>query len=1120
MLKRIIKIALVTVASLFILVAMLPMLISVSKVNQFLLSCVNKRIAGKFHAQEIRVGWTDGISIKGLQIHDPQGREVALFKKISCDVALLSLIHAPAVEGKIEVDSPKISLIDDKNSGHFSLQEVFNAETTEKKSAPPSSSTELVLSELHLSLDIQPQGQAKVNLLCQVESKDDGQTEKGQVNVNATAQNFADLEKAYKHALGEASTGAASVVSLDCHIDQFPIKAALPFVAMRDPTLAKLLLPALGNKINAKISHTLRADELGLTLAVNSPQLTAKVKAAIQGNTLSMLDEGTISWQIRPEVLAALQTDIRQTETTTLLATIKPESGTLGADGKMPVSVNWNLSSPLTLTSTSWNTPLSCRLTGNIHATALQESIEAHTQVDITADKQTSTLTALCTVADPLNAPETTCKVTLNGPIASTAELFLENTLPLEDILGKTTSLDALFKIYDKEKVGTIKIVSDTMKANIDCLANDTTTTLSVDGFADLTNASLGYQGMKCNLQATLNPNQTLNGTLKASPVDSPTAIPFDLTLPFTIDLATKETSGKIHIQSHQATLDSSFVARPAAASNYALLPAISLQLDGEMKQFPIQLLASLTKKPELVDILGAELSGSWKCGFNNLLKSEPISFTILGEGLRLRANLLLAQELTGKDAVTVDYTLTPKRLKALQSTLNVAQGEKQKEMHLAKDLHVNMQIHNLQLPVEPFVIESKPFILTTLLDSLRLKMQLALDEISLKQKDKLVNVAPLQLQAELKGSDRLITLNCATDKNASKNAAQIALTGTMHNLWNEEGFKVDNARILLDTKIQNLPLDILYSITATDQAADDCIAVFGSTVDASVKAEIKDLDDGSFHGTIQSQHLKSEVDCLLTEGTLTLKKPITAEYTLTPEGGKVLLKDVNPLLATAARSESPIKLTIDSNGFSVPLKPFSNSTMQIKNIKIEPGILSCKNSGMLSLLVNLLKVDASGSDEIPLWFTPIYIDVKDGIVTCKRADTLLANAFPIATWGQINLVKNSIDMTLGLSGTAIAQAFGIARLDPGYMVQIPIHGPTQSPKIDSALATTKITALKLQQTSSKSTSLIGGLLEVATQAMEKDAPVPAPTTHPLPWAKNLQTHHHSPQPKPLKFKR
>ena len=87
-----------------------------------------------------------------------------------------------------------------------------------------------MLSDLQLAIDIQPQGQAKINLICQVENKDNNKVEKGSINIAATAQNFADLEKAYKCALGQNIGAAASVVALDCYVDQFPLKAAIPFV--------------------------------------------------------------------------------------------------------------------------------------------------------------------------------------------------------------------------------------------------------------------------------------------------------------------------------------------------------------------------------------------------------------------------------------------------------------------------------------------------------------------------------------------------------------------------------------------------------------------------------------------------------------------------------------------------------------------------------------------------------------------------------------------------------------------------------------------------------------------------------------------------------------------------
>ncbi len=1182
MLKRIFKVTLIVSASCLIFISFLPMLVSISQVNQCLLSFVNKRIAGKLNAQEIRVGWTDGISIKGLEIQDPQGRKVALFKKISCDVALLSLIHAPAIEGKIEVDSPKITLIDDSNTGHFSIEEAFGS--PENTPQEPLQKNEFTISDMHIAIDIQPQGQAKVNLTCQVENKD----EKGSLNVNATAQNFADLSKAYKNAIGQDLQAAASVVSLDCYIDQFPISASLPFVNMVNPALAKLIIPAVGNKLNAKISHTLRGDELGVTMLLNSPELTTKLRASIKGNTLTIPDEGTIQWNIKPDVIKALQTAyptllpfaIEQEKATTLHATLNPYSGTLGIDGKMPIDLTWNLESPLTVKSASWPTPLTFNMQGQISALALQESIEAKVNASIATGKEVSTLEALCTINHPLEQPETNCKTRLNGPLANQIARFIKEPLPLTSLLGKTTSVEAISNISDQETSCELQMHSDAANINLAATLEDNvlkvkpssiyckvspeviaffipqekniTTTeipvqLTVSSLefplnkpikmtaldASLTIEPFSVQGSKnidvaktvvllekakgANLVATSvesgpykalvdvqlpeTEKDPITGTLAIKPLGE-----FAIQAPFSIKLAEKEVSGKVAVTSATTNLECRYLAKQTPVSDYSMLPALSLQLDGEMNAFPTALIADFIKKPELTTLLGKTLSGSWKLGFDNTLASQPLVIKLAGEGVSVETNLQLAKEITSatnRDGAIIEWQITPERLQALQSMLSLAQSEKQKEMKLAKNATLHAHIKGINIPLEQLVQEGKPLVLGRFLDALFLDAKASLDEISLTTKaDKKLSIAALQFALQATGKERKVAFSCKNDSTSHKDSALISIMGTATNLWNDEGIQVDQARIVMDTRIQNLPLDIFHTVATKEDTAEKLVAVLGHNLNASFKGEIKHLNEGTFSGNINSPRLKSDVSCELKEGMLTLNKPITAEYTLTPEAGEVLLKDINPLLVTAAKTKDPIKLSIDSKDFAIPLKPFSKETMKMKNIKIEPGILTCKNGGMLKLLVSLLKVNTASSDEVTLWFTPIYIEVQDGIVHCRRSDALLANDFPIATWGKIDLMKNKIDMTLGLSGRAIAKGFDIPKLDPNYMVQIPIHGQTQSPKIDSGLATTKITALKLQQHRGNTTSLIGGLLEVATTIVEKDAPVPAPTTHPFPWAR------------------
>ncbi|MBS0656539.1 MAG: hypothetical protein JSR46_12240, partial [Verrucomicrobia bacterium] len=353
------------------------------------------------------------------------------------------------------------------------------------------------------------------------------------------------------------------------------------------------------------------------------------------------------------------------------------------------------------------------------------------------------------------------------------------------------------------------------------------------------------------------------------------------------------------------------------------------------------------------------------------------------------------------------------------------------------------------------------------------------------------LSIDALEGTASLQGSTRTLLFDLHSKKEHTATAAQLEVTGEAKDLWNDTGLQPKQANIKLRASIKDFPLDVLQM--------EEVVAVVGPKMDADMNGDIDQLHNGSFRGTVTTPRIHSAVAFDIQDGKMKLNEPLTAQYELTKEAGEVLLKGINPLLASAARSEKPITLWIDNKDFNITLNPFSLKDMTIKTVKIDPGILTVKNKGFIAPLISLLKIPTKG-DEIPIWFTPLYIEVKHGTVTCNRTDALLANAFPIATWGKIDLLHDKIDMVLGISGAALSRAFGITTLTPEYLVQIPVRGTVQSPQFDTGWATTKITGLKLQKNKSNATALIGGLLEVAATAGSKEKKPPAPTTYPFPW--------------------
>lgn len=252
-----------------------------------------------------------------------------------------------------------------------------------------------------------------------------------------------------------------------------------------------------------------------------------------------------------------------------------------------------------------------------------------------------------------------------------------------------------------------------------------------------------------------------------------------------------------------------------------------------------------------------------------------------------------------------------------------------------------------------------------------------------------------------------------------------------------------------------------------------------GDTVEADLTLTPKSLSEGLLDGTVTSPNLTAKLACLIKDNTLTLREPVVGTFLGTP---------------------NPAKFWIDPQGFSVPLAPFSLKGIVIQSMKVEPDKQSSENRGLMALVLSLLKASLSAGQRVNIWFTPIFLSLKDSIVQVQRFDFLFADRYPLAAWGEINLENNNLLMTLGVSSKAIEKAFFIISTGSNKFVQIPIRGTIDSPTFDVKRATTKITALRLQQTLSPPTIIFGTLLKAASTIGEDDTPVPLPTTQPFPW--------------------
>ena len=270
---------------------------------------------------------------------------------------------------------------------------------------------------------------------------------------------------------------------------------------------------------------------------------------------------------------------------------------------------------------------------------------------------------------------------------------------------------------------------------------------------------------------------------------------------------------------------------------------------------------------------------------------------------------------------------------------------------------------------------------------------------------------------------------------------------------------------------------------------------LFGKTANLDLAVSLNNLSGPinlSLNGEKGSAHLRSHY----SNDALTLQEPFVVETQATPQLGKEVLGEFSPVFKELTSADNTLKLTIHPDKFSLPLSPFDMDRVHIGSAVLEMGKLQFYNSGEVKKLLNVL--GPVRSEQITVWTTPLYVSIHKGVLTVYRMDMLVMNRYPIATWGTIDFARDSIDMIIGVTGRAIAQAKNLDKVNPNIMVQIPYQGhPIKKAKVDGPTAMTRIGAVVAQNSSVPEAVVLGTVFELANGKQDK---VPAPTTSPLPW--------------------
>ncbi len=271
--------------------------------------------------------------------------------------------------------------------------------------------------------------------------------------------------------------------------------------------------------------------------------------------------------------------------------------------------------------------------------------------------------------------------------------------------------------------------------------------------------------------------------------------------------------------------------------------------------------------------------------------------------------------------------------------------------------------------------------------------------------------------------------------------------------------------------------------------------ASLGPTFDLSMTA-LYNQGEGQLEADLSSPNSKAALRGQIVQDALLLKEPFTASLKFSQDLSQAIDRRV-------LEAKNPITLRIETAGASIPLNPFSLERLEIGQATLDLGRLVCTGLHPLISLFALLNKAPIASSTALIWFTPVEFAVNKGTLQMGRIDALIANSVHLCGWGNAKLSSGKLDMRLGIPADTLEQSLGISSLSRNYVLQVPVYGTVQDPKLDTGPAAAKIAALvagKQISKLSKKTGVLGGLFNQMPLSQEdKDVP---PPKRPFPWEK------------------
>lgn len=466
----------------------------------------------------------------------------------------------------------------------------------------------------------------------------------------------------------------------------------------------------------------------------------------------------------------------------------------------------------------------------------------------------------------------------------------------------------------------------------------------------------------------------------------------------------------------------------------------------------------------------------------------------LTGKNLTLSGEYTLdanAIELTKPAALNL--TLTPKGYEYLETYLgNIKMPS---TFILASPAKMKADLKLLKFPLKK-ESETSPIIQLLFpkidwdIEKMLLKLSATLSELSIRSrrsKETVATMENLSINLKKERMNKPFTFDMKGGVSAGSGKGSVDGLGEIA----PDGFTYNGA-------LRNFPSAILDTLSRIGGLTFPPSALFGDTINAKLNTKMLQRT-GTLGMNISSTNAKADIDALFVNGRMVLQKPIKASIIPSDALAHALLDNQS---LEDVKSRRPIDVYIEDRGFSIPIVPYDARDVQIPNMIINLDRITCKNSGSIQDVGGLFKL--KGSHRISLWFAPMDLHIRNGIIDMERTEVLFNNAYQIALWGKILLPQRFVNMVLGLTAQSLQSALGLRNLPSSYVLQIPIKGPFGNVRVYKEEASSKIGMLIAREAGAGLGrsfggpwgNVIGGVLGKITDD-QSGVPPPKP---PFPW--------------------